>query len=32
MTTRRGLTTEEVGLGEVAGLLSERVSDQRFGI
>jgi prolyl-tRNA synthetase len=32
MTTRRGLTTEEVGLGEAAGLLSERISEQRFGI
>jgi prolyl-tRNA synthetase len=32
LTTRRGLTTEEVGLGEVAALLAERVSPQRFGI
>jgi prolyl-tRNA synthetase len=32
MTTRRGLATEELGLGDVAGKLTELVTAQRFGI
>ncbi|HEU4918042.1 MAG TPA: proline--tRNA ligase [Acidimicrobiia bacterium] len=32
MTTRRGLATEEVPLGDVVGALSELVAAQRFGI
>jgi prolyl-tRNA synthetase len=32
MTTRLGMGTEEVALGEVAGILAEHVTSQRFGI
>jgi prolyl-tRNA synthetase len=32
MTTRRGLVTEEVGVGEAAGILTQRIGEQRFGI